>query len=303
MGLMGPPGLRGMQGEEGKRGLPGERGGPGPPGPPGEGMGFDPSMMQALLGSQGSTKGPDPLSSDQPARLAKDLTPQEQKDLVIKFYKELRSSFESFSAPDGTKDTPAKTCRDLHTAFPDKPSGEYWVDPNAGDPNDAILVNCDMEKLATCVTPKPSMSEEVVHITQERLTWFSDIPTETGGFQLTYKADSNQITFLQMLSSKASQNITYHCFNSVAYKNAKRDTLRQSVQLMTWNDLELKARGKFKYSVPMDDCQHEKREWAQTILSVEDTKPARLPIVDVAIKDIGNARQKFKLEVGQVCYS
>ena len=49
--------------------------------------------------------------------------------------------------------------------------------------------------------------------------------------------------------------------------------------------------------------QHEKREWAQTILSVEDTKPARLPIVDVAIKDIGNARQKFKLEVGQVCYS
>ena len=119
--------------------------------------------MQALLG-QGNTKGPDPLSSDQPARLAKDLTPDEQKQLVIKFYKELRTSFESFSAPDGSKETPAKTCRDLHAATPDKPSGEYWVDPNAGDPNDAILVHCDMDKLATCITPKPSISQEVIHL-------------------------------------------------------------------------------------------------------------------------------------------
>jgi len=248
------------------------------------------------------------LSSDDPnqqapARLAKDLTPEEQKEMVIKFYKELRSSFESFSAPDGTKDTPAKTCRDLHTALPEKPSGEYWIDPNAGDPKDAILVHCDMDTLATCVTPKPQMSQEINHITTERMTWFSDIPLETGGFQLTYKADSNQITFLQMLSSKASQNITYHCFDSIAYNNARNNKVRQAVQLLTWNDLELKPRGKFKYSVPLDDCQHEKREWAQTIISVEDTKPARLPIVDVAIKDIGKPRQKFKLEVGPVCYS
>lgn len=269
-------------------------------------MGFDMASMQALLG-QGNTKGPDPLSSDDPnqapARIAKELTPEEQKEMVIKFYKELRSSFESFSAPDGSKDTPAKTCRDLHTALPDKPSGEYWIDPNAGDPNDAILVHCDMDRLATCVTPKPQVSEVINHITSERMTWFSDIPLETGGFQLTYKADSNQITFLQMLSSKASQNITYHCFDSIAYNNARRDNVRQGIQLLTWNDLEMKPRGKFKYSVPVDDCQHKKREWAQTVVSVEDTKPARLPIVDVAIKDIGNARQKFKLEIGPVCYS
>ena len=63
---------------------------------------------------QGNTKGPDPLSSDQPARLAKDLTPDEQKQLVIKFYKELRTSFESFSAPDGSKETPAKTAGASH---------------------------------------------------------------------------------------------------------------------------------------------------------------------------------------------
>ena len=49
--------------------------------------------------------------------------------------------------------------------------------------------------------------------------------------------------------------------------------------------------------------QHEKREWAKTVLSVDETKPARLPIVDLAIRDIGGPRQKFKLEIGPVCYS
>ena len=58
-----------------------------------------------------------------------------------------------------------------------------------------------------------------------------------------------------MLSSKASQNITYHCFDSIAYNNARRDNVRQGIQLLTWNDLEMKPRGKFKYSVPVDDCQ------------------------------------------------
>ena len=73
-----------------------------------------------------------------------------------------------------------------------------------------------MEEKATCVQPKPSLSEEVTHRHEdgERESWFSDIPEK--GFGFTYKADSNQITFLQMLSATASQNVTYHCSNSVA---------------------------------------------------------------------------------------
>lgn len=33
--------------------------------------------------------------------------------------------------------------------------GVYWIDPNQGDPKDAIQVYCDMQKKATCIIAKP----------------------------------------------------------------------------------------------------------------------------------------------------
>ena len=39
--------------------------------------------------------------------------------------------------------------------------GEYWIDPNSGTPKDAILVYCDMDTKSTCITPKPTISDEV----------------------------------------------------------------------------------------------------------------------------------------------
>ena len=123
-GMMGAPGSRGMPGEEGKRGPPGELGPPGPPGPPGESTGYDAAALAALLG-QGNTKGPDPLSSDEPMRVFPgDLSIDEQKRMVVRAYNNLKQTFETFAQPDGGKETPAKTCRDLHAAHPDKTSGE-----------------------------------------------------------------------------------------------------------------------------------------------------------------------------------
>jgi collagen type II alpha len=251
---------------------------------------------------QGNTKGPDPLSSDQPVRVFGDeLTQDQQRQMVIQAYKKLKETFEEFNKPNGDQKTPAKTCKDLKMAHPDTPSGDYWVDPNSGDPKDAILAYCNMENESTCIYPKPDVTEETTSDTPEREIWFSDIPGV--GFDLTYKADSNQITFLQMLSTKASQNITYHCSNSVAYYNAKKDHHRKALGLMSWNDLEIRNRGKFSYQVLLDECQEDKPEWGRTILSLKDIKPTRLPIVDVAIRDVGNNNQKFKLEIGQACFS
>ena len=46
--------------------------------------------------------------------------------------------------------------------------------------------------------------------------------------------------------------------------------------------------------------QHESTDWAKTVISMRNVKPTRLPIVDVAVRDVGNPRKKFKLEIGQV---
>lgn len=42
----------------------------------------------------------------------------------MKAYEKLKSSFQKLMKPDGEKNSPAKTCRDLFVAYPDKLSGK-----------------------------------------------------------------------------------------------------------------------------------------------------------------------------------
>merc|ERR1712157_267347 len=125
-GPIGPPGERGMPGENGKNGepgAPGSRGPPGldgqagmmgnpgpagPPGPPGEGSGFDMAALSAMMG-QGSSKGPDPMSGDEPARV---FTTPEQEELMKQAFEKLKSSFDKMVKADGSQERPAKSCKD-----------------------------------------------------------------------------------------------------------------------------------------------------------------------------------------------
>jgi len=251
--------------------------------------------------SQGQTKGPDPLSADEPARVVgPELTDEEKKDMVIRAYKKLKESFEEFAKPDGGKNTPAKTCRDLKAAHPDKDTGEYWIDPNGADPKDSIMVFCNMETLQTCVESKPGTSPEFSIANEVGEGWLSK--KEDGPYNINYKADSNQLSFLQLLSGRAAQTITFHCKNTVAFRNPRGNT-RSALSLMSWNDLEIKKGGKFKYEVVEDGCKERAKTWAKSVFTVDTSKPTRLPIVDIRVKDIGKARQAFKVEVGRVCFS
>lgn len=64
------------------------------------------------------------------------------------------------------------------------------------------------------------------------------------------------MTFIRLLSKEASQTITYHCKNSVGYKDEKMGNLKKAVILKGSNDLELKAEGnnRFRYTVVEDSC-------------------------------------------------
>lgn len=54
---------------------------------------------------------------------SQDMSEKERQEIILKAYKHLKSTFQKFIKPDGEKNSPAKTCRDLYTAYPNKPSG------------------------------------------------------------------------------------------------------------------------------------------------------------------------------------
>jgi len=66
-------------------------------------------------------KGPsDGTHQDQPG----EMTETEKRQLILSAYKKLKTSFEKFKKPNGDKDNPAKTCKDLYVAYPDLESGK-----------------------------------------------------------------------------------------------------------------------------------------------------------------------------------
>lgn len=261
-------------------------------------MGYDAAALAALLGhGTNNQKGPDP--NDDPL---KSLSDDDKRAIVLKAYENLKVRFEKFKKPNGEKGYPAKTCRDLAVAYPEFESGNYWIDPNDGDPRDAILVYCDLKTRATCVIPSPMKSNEISYIGKEPEIWLGEIEN---GMKINYKADSNQLGFLQLLSTKASQNVTFHCKNTVAYFDKIKNNHRRGVKLMTWNDNELTPKGpqRLRYDVSEDGCQDRLDEWAQTVITYTTDKPLRLPLVDIAVRDFGNANQRFWVEISAVCFS
>lgn len=67
---------------------------------------------------------------------------------------------------------------------------------------------------------------------------------------------SIQLTFLRLMSTEASQNITYHCKNSVAYMDQQTGNLKKALLLQGSNEIEIRPEGnsRFTYGVTEDGC-------------------------------------------------
>jgi len=228
--------------------------------------------------------------------------------------KSLSQQIEQIRSPDGTRKNPARTCRDLKMCHPDWKSGEYWIDPDQGCTQDAIKVYCNMETGETCVAPT---QREVAkkswymskNIKEKKHVWFGEAMTD--GFQFEYGSEGSvpedvniQMTFLRLMSTEASQNITYHCKNSVAYMDASAGNLKKALLLQGSNEIEIRAEGnsRFTYSVLEDGCTSHTGTWGKTVIDYKTSKTSRLPIIDIAPMDVGAADQEFGLEVGPVCF-
>lgn len=158
-----------------------------------------------------------------------------------------------------TKNKPlVRSCKELSQSQPDLSSGEYRIDPNGGDEQDAILVYCDMLTRATCVHPQ--LSRNRTYVGEENEIWLSDY---LGGQEIGYEATNNQLVHLQMLSTKATQNITYHCQNSIAYYDAENQNYQLALKFFAWDNAELSSSGRkyLRYEVIDDGCQVKRIEY------------------------------------------
>lgn len=166
--------------------------------------------------------------------------------------------------------------------------------------------------------------------------------------QVSYKAEHSQLTYLQLMSTKAVQNVTLHCRNTIGYYDPMTNNYRRGLKLLAFNDAEImpKANNRLRYKALLDECQvintvlsvyffyikvflinclkscqcsrpffviltkrylfapqHKSQDWARTIVEYETDKPGRLPLLDVAIRDVGRPQQMFRVEIGLACFS
>ena len=65
-----------------------------------------------------------------------------------------------------------------------------------------------------------------------------------------------QIKLLRLLSKDSHQNVTYHCRNSVAYRDEAGGGLKKALLLRGSNGQDLRAQGtaRLRYSILEDGC-------------------------------------------------
>jgi len=218
---------------------------------------------------------------------------------VFEHIDDLREEFKEIRLPPGTKESPARTCKDIYLAYPESKDGWYWIDPNLGVALDAIQVWCNMTAEGeTCISPKRNTRVMIPrHFPKDdSVEWFSDMHN---GYKIKYPSES-QMTFLRLLSIKASQKLTYFCTNAVAWFNQEENNYEKSIKLLGANDHTIQ---KFKNKEVIYDGCRNRRSNAYTVFVLKTRKVNQLPIVDLMPRDYGAAWQKFGFEVGPVCFS
>uniref|UniRef100_A0A8B9V8U1 Fibrillar collagen NC1 domain-containing protein n=1 Tax=Anas zonorhyncha TaxID=75864 RepID=A0A8B9V8U1_9AVES len=297
----GPLGQKGSKGSPGALGPRGDTGPPGPPGPPGR-----PAELLEPLPSSRSGRH---RRATQGARGERG-PPQDYEGLeeVYASLSSLRTEVEQLRRPLGTPESPARVCKELQLCHPHLQDGEYWIDPNQGCSRDAFRVFCNFTAGGeTCLFPEKKF--EAVRLAawnrEKPGTWYS---TFRRGKKFSYvDADGNpvavpQLTFLRLLSASARQNFTLTCQNAAAWYDARAASFARALRFRGANDEEL---GHDHPAAPIralhDGCQ-ERRGQERTVLEVSSSRVERLPLMDVAVADFGEANQKFGFELGPVCF-
>jgi len=196
--------------------------------------------------------------------------------------------------PDGSKKYPAESCKDIQMCIPEAKSGNYWINPNGGDIDDAIEVHCDFTgpKVETCVRPTTSLDVKAMSTKQnDKFNWISE---EVEDSKVIYAPSVSQWKNLRLKNQRGRQNITYACKNSPA-----------NVKAMSYNRNELHLKNKVKenrLNVIKDECNNFDGVWRNAVFEYSTANLDKLPIRDIAVAGSANTDERFSLELGSVCF-
>jgi len=310
-GAEGPPGLPGLEGPHGPKGTTGsagpkgDRGSPGPPGPSGP-PGELPLLPPDILFQRDSPAAYRPKREVRGDHTEGKSRPQKDEDVdLITVYTDIyniKIELEKLKKPLGSRNSPARTCQDLHYGHPQMTDGFYWIDPNLGVTDDAVKVYCNMTAGGeTCVFPDVHASRMPnIPWRKSHTGWYSSL---RGGFRISYDSlGPVQLTFLRLMSQQAYQNFTYTCLNSAAWYDTSSASYENAIKLQGENEAEFSTENN-KPTILLDGCKskHANLE-SKTIFEVRTSKLGQLPIVDFFPYDYGKPRQAFGFEVGPVCF-
>lgn len=211
----------------------------------------------------------------------------------------LKQELQMMKEPMGTKDNPARSCRDLWLCHPDFPDGDYWIDPNGGCNKDAIQVECQMSnKGTTCLKPTQDGAKQSRWPKETAGAWFSEY---SKGFEINYNVTDPQFKFLRLLSSKATQRFVYECSSSVGWFDEVSGNHDKAVQLKAYNDDVVSyAPDEQRFTVQDSCATGDKNGRVEIHFDTRDVDI--LPIKDFRAFDIGDKSKKFGFTIEPVCF-
>ncbi|KAI5609246.1 collagen alpha-1(XXVII) chain B isoform X2 [Silurus asotus] len=265
-GPQGPKGGTGEMGPQGPRGSPGPRGLPGPPGP---------SSLSLFLSLSLS------LSLSQNYQNAEASVSQQNVE-VLRTLHYLSSVISDIKSPAGTRENPARFCKDLLNCKPTMADGMYWIDPNLGCTSDAIQVFCNFTAGGqTCLYP---------------------VDTD----KVALGISKVQMKFLHLLSVEATQSISLHCYSepgSTSIPSFSSSSSSSSVLFHGWNGQVVERSSIPHHHVLQDECGVRDGRWHRSRFLLHTQDPTLLPILDVqGFQAQSTGPEQRHLEVGHVCF-
>ncbi|CAO2600347.1 Collagen alpha-1(XXIV) chain, partial [Lemmus lemmus] len=264
-GGTGPRGEKGFRGETGPQGPRGQPGPPGPPGAPGPRRQMDiHAAIQALVASNSALQ----MESYQNT----EVTLINHNAEIFKTLTYLSSLLSSMKKPLGTRDNPARICKDLLSCEYELSDGKYWIDPNLGCSSDAFEVFCNFSAGGqTCLSP--------VSVTK-----------------LAFGVGRVQMNFLHLLSTEATHIVTVHCRSTQAAGPGL------PVSFKGWNGQIFEENTLLEPKVLSDDCKIQDGSWRKAQFLFHTQNPNQLPVIEVQNPPHLGTQQKLHIESSSVCF-